>query len=223
MTVASHLHIRLEEYDERILTFIPGYAAMLDAAVEAVSAVAGDSPQIVDLGTGTGALARRCLIARPSARLTAIDADPEILALAAQRLHDLPNQPAFLHGNFTTMALPPCDALVASLALHHIRTADEKRAFYARCHTALRPGGILVSADCCPASDPQLRAQQFEAWRAHLRRSYSDAETDGFFAAWADEDVYFPLAEELTMLQGAGFTTDIVWREGAMGVIAAKR
>ena len=223
MTVASHLQIRLEEYDERILTFIPGYTAMLDAAVGAVAAVTGPSPHVVDLGTGTGALARRCLVARPAARLTAIDADPDILALAAERLHDLPSRPTFLHGNFTETALPSSDALMASLALHHIRTADEKRAFYGRCRDALCPGGILVSADCCPATDPRLRAEQFEAWRRHLRRSYSDTETDGFFAAWADEDVYFPLDEELAMLKGAGFTTDVVWREGAMAVTAARK
>lgn len=222
MTVASHLQIRLEEYDERILTFIPGYTAMLDAAVAAVAASAGESPHIVDLGTGTGALARRCLAVRPAARLTAIDADQDILALAAARLRDLRTQPTFLHGDFTTMALPPSDALVASLALHHIRTADEKRAFFARCRAALGPGGILVSADCCPASDPSLRAQQFEAWRAHLRSSYSDSETDGFFAAWADEDFYFPLADEVAMLQDAGFATDIAWRLGPMAVVAGK-
>jgi tRNA (cmo5U34)-methyltransferase len=223
MSVASHLHIRLEEYDERIRTFIPGYTAMLDAAVNAVAAVAGPSPHIVDLGTGTGALARRCLVAVPAARLTAIDADADIIALAAERLRDLPNPPAFLHGNFSTLALPACDVIVASLALHHIRTADDKRAFYGRCHAAIGPGGVLVSADCCPAADPPLRAAQFEAWRAHLRRTYSDGDTDGYFAAWADEDVYFALDDELAMLHAAGFSTEVVWRDGPMAVIAARR
>ena len=32
MSVASHLHIRLDEYDARIRTFIPRYDEMIEAA-----------------------------------------------------------------------------------------------------------------------------------------------------------------------------------------------
>ena len=46
---------------------------------------------------------------------------------------------------------------------------------------------------------------------------------EGDFAAWADEDVYFPLVAELAMLRAAGFTTEIIWRDGAMAVIAARK
>ena len=221
MAVASHLGIRLDEYDERIRTFIPGYEAMLDAAAEAVATTPSTTPHVVDLGTGTGALTRRVLSRLPSARITGIDADPEILALAAERLKDLP-APTFVTGDFTSVPLPDCDGLVASLALHHIRTAEAKRAFYRRCRAALSRGGVLVSADCCPASDRRLETDQFAAWRAHLRQTYSDAETTGYFAAWADEDVYFPLADELSMLAEAGFATEVVWRAGPMAVIVGR-
>jgi ubiquinone/menaquinone biosynthesis C-methylase UbiE len=221
MAVAAHLRIRLEEYDERIRTFIPGYEVMLDAAARAVATLSS-SPHIVDLGTGTGALARQCLVRHTGARLTAIDEDPEILALAAERLSDLANAPAFVNGNFTTVTLPACDALVASLALHHIRTGDAKREFYRCCRTAVSDRGLIVSADCCPARDPRLRAAQFDDWRAHLRRTYSAEETEGYFTAWASEDVYFPLDEELAMLAEAGFETDVAWRAGAMAVIVGR-
>jgi trans-aconitate methyltransferase len=222
MAVASHLGIRLDEYDERIRTFIPGYEAMLDAAAEAVATTPGKTPHVVDLGTGTGALTRRVLRRLPAARITGIDADPDILSLAAERLKDVSAAPTFVTGDFTSVPLPDCDGLVASLALHHIRTADAKRAFYRRCRAALSRGGVLVSADCCPASDPQLEADQFAAWRAHLRQTYSETETAGYFAAWADEDVYFPLADELAMLGEAGFATDVVWRAGPMAVIVGR-
>jgi tRNA (cmo5U34)-methyltransferase len=220
MAVASHLHIRLGEYDERIHTFVPGYRAMLDAAAGVVAAMAPPPGHIVDLGTGTGALAQRCLAGVPGARLTAIDEDAEILTLAAERLKHLSQVPAFVHGSFAAVSLPACDAVVASLSLHHIRTADEKRALYRRCRAALSPGGLLVSADCCPASDERLKATQFEAWRAHLRLSYSAREADDFLAAWAIEDVYFSLDDERAMLADAGFATEVIWRDGAMAVIA---
>ena len=221
MAVASHLHIRLEEYDDRIVTFVPGYQALVAHAARAVATMAAAAPHIVDLGTGSGALAARCLAECPQARLTAIDEDPEILTLAMARLKDQTNA-TFVQGSFTSVPLPACDAFVASLSLHHIRTADAKRAFYRRCSSALSAGGLLVTADCCPATNERLRAVQFNAWRAHLERNYSDREAADFLAAWAVEDVYFPLDEERTMLAEAGFATEVVWREGAMAVIVAE-
>jgi SAM-dependent methyltransferase len=222
VSVASHLHIRLEEYDSRIRTFIPRYDEMLEAASHALLALDMPSPHIVDLGTGTGALAAACLQVHARARVTAVDADSEILDLARQRLSALIAVPTLVSGDFDSVALPGCDAIVASLSLHHVRTADAKRRLYRRCREALRPGGLLVSADCCPAADPSLASVQRADWREHLRRTYTDAETDSFFAAWAEEDVYFPLGEELEMIRGAGFDGDVVWRAGAMAVIVGR-
>ena len=218
MAVASHLHIKLDEYDDRIVTFVPGYHALVANAAKAVATASSESPHIVDLGAGSGALAARCLAERPRARVTAIDEDPEILTLAMARLKDAADT-RFVQGSFTSVELPACDAFVASLSLHHIRTADAKGTFYRRCRAALPAGGLLVTADCCPAANERLRAEQFAAWRAHLQKTYSEREADDFLAAWAVEDVYFALDEERSMLADAGFATDVVWREGAMAVI----
>lgn len=222
MGVAAHLNIRLDEYDGRIRTFIPGYEEMLAAAAGALSTLDAAAPHIVDLGTGTGALAAACLRVRPAARITAIDADPEILDLARQRLTASHAPPALVPGLFDEVTLPACDAIVASLSLHHIRTPEAKQALYARCRAALSSGGLVVSADCCPAADARIARQQHAAWRDHLRLTYSDAEADGFFAAWADEDVYFPLERELQMMRAAGLAGEVIWRGGAMAVIAAR-
>jgi ubiquinone/menaquinone biosynthesis C-methylase UbiE len=223
MGVASHLHIRIDEYDSRIRTFIPGYEDMISAAAQVLGVLDEPAPHVIDLGTGTGALAAACLRVRPDARITAIDSDRDILDLARQRLIGSTVAPSFVTGVFEQVALHDCDAIVASLSLHHIRTNEAKRLLYRQCRDVLSPGGLLVSADCCPASDPPLALQQHLAWRDHLRLSYSDAEADGFFAAWAEEDVYFSLEDELTMMRGAGLSADVIWRAGAMAVIAGRR
>jgi ubiquinone/menaquinone biosynthesis C-methylase UbiE len=222
MSVASHLHIRLDEYDSRIRTFIPGYDDMLDAASAALGVLDHLAPHLVDLGTGTGALASACLRVRPGARVTAIDADPEILELARQRLAGLATVTSFVTGRFDDLELPVCDAMVASLSLHHVRTADAKLTLYRRCRAALSDRGVLISADCCPATDSRVASLQHAVWRNHLRLSYTDAEAESFFAAWAEEDVYFPLDEELAMLRNAGFAGEVVWRAGPMAVILAR-
>ena len=228
MGVASHLHIRLDEYDARIRTFIPGYEQMLDAGAQALRALETPAPVVVDLGTGTGAFAARCISVRSDAKLIAIDEDGAILDMARQRLSRDGAMASFLQCSFLDAALlkgalPRCDAIVASLSLHHVRTSERKQQLYCDCHDALATSGLLVFVDCFVAADARLAELERGTWRAHLQRSYSDADTEGYFAAWAMEDVYFPLSQELAMMRDAGFAPEVVWRVAPFAVIAARK
>ncbi len=223
MAVASHLGIRLDEYDARIRTFIPDYDQMVAAAAQAVTALGKPAPHIVDMGTGTGALAAACLRVLPAARLTVVDEDPGILNVARDRLHAYGDRVASLCGSFVDLPLPLCDAVVGSLTFHHLRTPEIKGHVYRKFRDALTPRGMLVSADCCPSEDSGRAASGWSAWRAHLRRVYSEIETDKYFATWARDDVYVPLASELDLLQEAGVAPEVVWRRGTFAVIAARR
>lgn len=149
MGVATHLGIKLTEYDARIRTFIPDYEEMLDVAA---ALIPPDTRTIVDLGVGTGALALRCVERAQRAKVVGIDADAEILNLARRRLG--PYATLFC-GSFLRTPLPRCDAVVASFALHHIRTRPAKARFYRRIHAALHPRGIFVTVDCQPAGDDE--------------------------------------------------------------------
>ena len=217
MSVAQHLGIDLADYDARIRTFIPDYEEMLDVAAAAIPAGART---IVDLGVGTGALAARCLAAAPRARVFGIDLDPDILAMASRRLG---RRATFAAGSFLRTELPRCDAAVSSFALHHVRTRAAKGALYQRLHAALRPGGLLLSVDCQPATDPALRRAQLDAWVAHLRRAYSPTRAARLLEAWSGEDVYVPLDAELELLRRNAFRVEILWRRGAFAVLRAAR
>jgi methylase of polypeptide subunit release factors len=69
---------------------------------------------VVDLGIGTGALARACLESATGAHVWGIDADPEMMAIARIRLGRLSRRVTMTTGSFLDEALPPCDAIVAS-------------------------------------------------------------------------------------------------------------
>ena len=213
MSVAEHLGIDLAEYDARIRTFIPDYEEMLDVAARAVPPHART---IVDLGTGTGALSRRCLDRVPRARVVGIDADPEVLAIAARRLGP---RATFLAGSFARTVIPSCDAVVSSIALHHVPTRAAKLRLYRRMRAAVRRGGRIVSVDCYPASESTLAGVQRAAWRAHLRRTYDARTTAALFRAWARDDYYMPLASETEIMHAAGFRVEIVWRKDAFAVL----
>lgn len=217
MGAASHLGIDLREYDARIRTFIPFYDEMLDVAA-AMLAASGHrrNPVILDLGIGTGALAARCLAAEPSARIVGVDEDEGMLAAARKRLGE---RFTAGHGSFEDVDLPRCDAVTASLALHHVPTTARRVRLMRRIHRALRPGGVLVCADCYLGSAPRLRAAARRAWLAHLERRYTAKQAASHLRAWAKADHYARLTDEAAMLERAGFAVDITWRRGCFAVI----
>jgi tRNA (cmo5U34)-methyltransferase len=223
MSVARHLGIDLADYDRRIRTFIPHYEEMLDVVAGAVRLTSARQPTIVDLGIGTGALAARCLAARPRASLIGIDSDVDILAAAARRLRRSLKKLRLIHGSFARTRLPKCDAMVATLALHHIRTARAKQRFYQRCFRALRPGGVFASGDAFLADDSPVTEQFLVTWRRHMTRSYSTRQARAFLRSWAREDRYFSLGSEGAMLRAAGFRVEVLWRRAPFGVLLGRK
>jgi ubiquinone/menaquinone biosynthesis C-methylase UbiE len=216
MGVATHLGIDLAEYDARIRTFIPHYEEMLEVAASVINP---RSRTIVDLGVGTGALSDRCLRRAPGAKIIGVDADADVLKAAAQRL---PQSATFICSSFLRAQLPRCDAVVASFALHHVRTTSAKAKLYASLATAIHSGGQLVNVDCQPACDRKIAQKQFAAWKGHLMISYTPAEADKYLAAWSREDVYVPLDAEIALMRKAGFTVEVLWRKDAFAVLRGK-
>src|SRR5687768_7758613 len=154
MGATAHLGIKFGAYDATIASLIPHYKPLLQAAADAVDAAAPRSPAVVDLGTGSGALAAAILKVRPKARVIGIDADASMLDTARRRLKGRIDT---IEDNFELVRIPRCDVISASFALHHIDTGRKKAALYRRCFSALRDSGIFVSADCFLATSAKLR------------------------------------------------------------------
>ncbi len=216
MGAATHLGINLADYDTVIRRLIPHYDELILSAAEAVDTLAVTAPAVVDLGTGSGALAQALLKVRPKARLTGIDEDPGMLLMARKRLR---GRITGIEGNFERTAIPKCDVISASFALHHIRTARAKAALYRRAFAALRPGGLVVSADCVLATARPLQQQHRAAWLRHLQTRFSRAKAEGYLRTWAKEDVYFTLAEETGLMRRAGFEVEVAFRKDSFAVL----
>jgi SAM-dependent methyltransferase len=224
MSVASHLSISPAKYDARIRSLIPLYDELIGEVARALGHAARPVRRVVDLGIGTGALARACLERASGARVWGIDADADMMAIARARLRRLSRRVTMTTGSFLDEPLPACDAIVASYSLHHIRTPRAKLAFYRRCYRALRPGGVLVNGDCAPASTPRGFTRDLDVWFAHLGKTFgSRAQGRRVYESWAEEDTYLPLADEIRLLQRTGFAVDVPWRRSPFAVIVASR
>ncbi len=222
--VASHLGVASAEYDVQIRRWIPHYDEMLATVVALVDALPAAEPLVVDLGAGTGALTAAILDGVPRARAILVDIDPAMLDAARARLAPRAERCEFRRTSFAD-ALPACDAVVASLALHHVTELADKRALYTAIHAALRPRGALLIADATVPNEGDEHDASYRAWAAHMAaHGISADEAAQLFARWASEDTYQPLARELVLLAEAGFThADAFWKRGPMTVYGGFR
>lgn len=220
-SVRRHLRVETRAYDEAIRRWIPGYERMLEGAAAALAAV---SPgRVLELGAGTGALSEAVLGHPEIGVVELLDIDPEMLERARERLVRFGERARFTLGSFSE-TLPPCDAAGASLALHHVPRIEDRERIHRRVFEALPPGGVFVNADVMMPPEGVGREAAFAAWAAHMARSgIGEEEARGHFAAWADEDTYFSVEEELSALARAGFEARVAWREEPTTLLVARK
>lgn len=220
-SVERHLGVASDSYDETIRKFIPGYEVMTMTAVRAVTSAR--PARVIDLGSGTGALAERLLAITNDTVVELWDVDEAMLGVARERLARFGERAQFVVRSFTD-PLPACDGVMASLSLHHIPTLERKAALYREIARALKPGGVFANADVTIPADEAGHRLTYRAWADHLVNSGIPEERAWrHFAEWSGEDTYFSLEDELAAIGGAGLAVVCPWRLGPATVTVATK
>lgn len=103
---------------------------------------------VLDLGSGTGTLVLLVKELCPDARVSGVDIDPRILAIARRKVAAAGVDVRLVEGSATEPPFPPgsFDRVLTTLVLHHL-TTPQKREALAAARRLLRPGGQLHVAD----------------------------------------------------------------------------
>jgi tRNA (cmo5U34)-methyltransferase len=119
----------------------------------------------------------------------------------------------FVVGDFTAFD-GEYDAVISSLALHHLTTDENKKLLYHRIYDRLRPGGVFYNGDVVLASSDFLQAMYMRQWRAFMRRSVSEEEIEGkWIPKYQAEDRPTKLIDQLAWLNEIGFAgVDVLWK-----------
>jgi tRNA (cmo5U34)-methyltransferase len=225
-SVSGHLQLKVAEYDDLIRKLVPAYAAMRPVQLELIGLAlpAAGGGRVLDLGGGTGALAAAIAARFPTVEVEIWDTDPAMLVVARERCAAFGERLRYIERSFTE-TLPPCDAVAACIALHHVKDMATKGAIYRNIYHALRPGGIFVNADTAVCATAALRDHAFRLWARSMRaHGIDEAAAYAHFASWAQEDYYPPLLTEFRLLESAGFAEpECFWREAAAVVFGAMR
>ena len=175
-----------ESWDRQQAAFMPDREQRFGAMLDAVAATTGGAaPRLLDLAGGTGAIALRTLARFPAARVTVLDQDPVLLAIAESSLRDRGTVVDADLGDPGWRAKLPeegFDAVLTATALHWL-PADRVAALYAEIHAVLRPGGIFANADHMPEESlPELSKRLRDHGRAVREARYAT----GAATSWGD-------------------------------------
>ncbi|HWP82223.1 MAG TPA: class I SAM-dependent methyltransferase [Bacteroidota bacterium] len=215
----KHIHVDITEYDKVIRQFIPEYEQMQRMIARWCKAIVGPSPLVIDLGGGTGSLSGVIAEHFPDARIQLWDIDPKMMEIGKVRLQKYGDRIQFIEKSFEE-PLPQCDAIVACIALHHIRDITKKTAVYANIYRALRSPGILANGDATMSLNERSARETYRMWTEFMmRHGITESEAQQHFANWREEDHYFSLTEEFEALKNAGFPhPEVFWKYGPMTV-----
>lgn len=110
----------------------------------------GPGEHVVDIGAGTGTQAILLKSSTPGIRMTAIDPDPEVLAIARAKAEsagvDIEWHEGFGDEAHLSLGEGFADAVVSSLVIHQC-PMEVKSGILASAFRMLKPGGRLVVAD----------------------------------------------------------------------------
>ncbi|WP_183505647.1 MULTISPECIES: class I SAM-dependent methyltransferase [unclassified Mycolicibacterium] len=100
---------------------------------------------VLEIGSGSGAVAEQLAREHPNASVTATDLDPVMVAAATDRLRGVPNAAVHL-ADATALPFPDAsfDSVVSCLMLHHVIDWETTVREATR---VLRPGGVFVGYD----------------------------------------------------------------------------
>jgi tRNA (cmo5U34)-methyltransferase len=213
--IKQHFEEEAREFDRIIVTLIPDYSQMLEALVSAFPFEHYAPVRVIDLGCGTGTVTARVLQIFPNAQVTCLDLAENMIAMAKARLARYP-QVSYVLSDFRSFEFNRgFDAVISSLALHHLATDEEKKLFYRRIYDGLAPGGIFYNADVVLGSSEFLQEIYMQRWRNFMSRNVSREEIEGkWIPKYQAEDRPAKLMDQLNWMTEIGFAdVDVVWKK----------
>lgn len=214
----------VESYDSLIRRCVPRYEEMLERLVGYLPRSASS---VLELGCGTGNLSLALAARYPGARLTFVDAAPEMIELTRARLAERHSEDAarfsFICDRFESLGADAgaFDLVTSSISLHHV---EGKAKLYARVRSLVSDGGTFRFSDQLRGETPEIHAVNWERWLEFCRAegNCTAEEIDGLLEHAAAHDHYTPLSEHFRLLRAAGFTKlDCVWRNWIWGIVVA--
>jgi len=213
-TIKEHFEAEAHEFDSIIVKIIPYYDQMIQVLIDSVQFNTYDNIRIIDLGCGTGSIAKKLADKFPNSKIVCLDIASKMIEIAKYKLQDYKNT-EFIVGDFSKIDFhEQFDVVVSSLALHHIQTDNEKKEFYTRIYSILTNSGQFINADVVLATTDYQQAINMSRWIDYMNKSVSMEEIlNKWIPGHKTEDRPSKLMDQLKWLEDIGFKNiDVLWK-----------
>ncbi len=213
-----------EAWDARHLSGNPARAEHLSLLLAILEQV--ESGWILDLGTGSGLVARMLLDQKPQARVFGLDSSTAMLRIAKDRLERYGDRVRLADGDLTALdrvdAPAGCSAAIAVQSLHHLEEAPY-RAAVRWTFDHLAPGGWFFIIDRLAVPSETLYSA-FHELRERQGQSPNPPDWSGYLG-WLEVngDRPLPLQSILQVLEEAGFQSAALDVRGDRGMLLGRR
>lgn len=211
--LGKHFDNEAENFDKTVYKTMPRYLEMIDVLVNSIPDE-GDDLRILDLGCGTGNITLKVLERFPKAHVTCLDVSKNMLEIAKNKLSGY-DSIEYVLGDFTIIdIIDDYDAIISSLALHHIASDEAKLDMYKHIYDALNHGGVFYNADVIKAAGnyvQELNEKVFDEFM--LDNGLSSQYVEEHKKKRRANDIPITLTKHLKFLEKVGFEDiDVIWK-----------
>src|SRR5436190_8892401 len=229
----EEIRARFDNDVERFSSLETGQSTTQDAAValELIAASAArvtpQATRLTDLGCGAGNFSLKLAGRFAFERITLVDLSANMLNRAVERLREAAPVAQLhpLQADIRDLDLPPAsqDLIVAAAVLHHLRADVEWAAVFRQLFQALRPGGSLWIWDFVEHDIPGLQQEMWSRYGDYLAALKGEEYRRKVFEYVSYEDSPRSVAFQLHHLRAAGFTADVIHKNGCFAALCAVR
>lgn len=212
--VKEHFEAEAKEFDETIIKIIPYYDQMIRALTDSIPFDKSSEISIIDLGCGTGTVAKKISDKFPESKIYCLDIASNMIDIARNKLAGH-RDVEFIQCDFSAFKSDrKFDVVVSSLALHHLENDQCKKEFYKKVYDILTDSGLFLNADIVLASAEYNQIINMIRWIDYMNKSVN---CDEIFSNWIPkykaEDRPAKLMDQLKWLEEIGFkTVDVYWK-----------
>lgn len=211
------------EYDRQIKRTLPFYEEMFQQAVDIVRILNLQSLRWLDVGCGTGKMARTALDNFDIQKMVCIDVEKEMLEKAENFCDN--EKVEFLQCDIRELPYEEIFDIVTAVQVNHYFKKDERVAAIKKCYDALTENGIYISFENFAPDSEEGARLYLERWKQfQIANGKSKEEADSHIRRYGRDYFSITISESIKLLKECGFRmVGILWVSYMqVGILARK-